>query len=171
MRRGVLCALVLLLAGGWFLLPASMTGTERRSPRVPRIEASASRGANAEGSPGRAPRAGFPRMTPTAVSSRQTWSVQVEQELGASAALAAGDAWTPEARRKLLSALRRLRDTARMRDATADTPESDEALAAARRHREAVFAANGLSLELFGEPLGAFVQRAQPGVIEEVPLG
>lgn len=116
-------------------------------------------------------RAGFPTMAPEDVAERRTWSELIEQELGESAAVAAGDAWTPAARIQLLAALRHLRDAARARDTAGDAPDSDEAIAAAQRHREAALAADALSRELFGMPLGAFVQRTQPGTIEEVPLG
>lgn len=114
-------------------------------------------------------RPGFPTME--ADAEHRTWRAMVDREIGETAAIAAGDAWTAEARERFFGALARLRDAAARRERLRGAPDSDEAIGAARRHRSAAFEADALSRELFGIPLAALVQRADPGGIEEVPPG
>lgn len=148
--------------------PALVPGPDRLpAARVVRQDATTAPRAASTLTPTR--RAGFPTMDPDV--ERRTWRALVDRELGETAARAAGDAWTAEAREQFFVSLARLRDAAATRDRSRGEPESDDAIAAARRHRSAALEADALSRELFGMPLGALVQRTEPSVIEEVPPG
>ena len=95
----------------------------------------------------------------------------VWRELSDPARRLGGDEWGEEGKRRLLGALTKLRDAEARRERLRDEPESDRGIQAARRQRASALAADGLSRELFGLPLAAFLQRAEAGAIEEVPPG
>lgn len=115
----------------------------------------------------RAARPGLPRMDPT-VDDR-SWEALLTREIEEVARQRGGDAWNDEARGRLVVALRRLRDAGDRRDRRAADPDSDDAILAAARHREAALEADALAREFFGVPLAVFLQQTDPGAIEEVP--
>lgn len=171
MRRVALALVLLFAVGGWF---AFEWRPEHRAPRAGEVPSNLAplASVDSEVHEASAPdsRPGFPSME--GAVERRSWQAMVDRELGATAALAAGDEWTPANRERLMTALARLRDASRLREQVRDSPESEEGVHAARRHREAALAADAVSHELFGIPLAALVQRAQPGAVEEVvPAG
>ena len=114
-------------------------------------------------------RPGFPERS--AAGDRKRWSDLVEREISDAADLAAGTAWTNEARTEVVGALRRLRDANAEVRRTRVHPDSSDAIRAGQRHRSAARAADAVSRRTFGVPLAEFLLLAQPGVIEEVPPG
>lgn len=157
------------LAAAAVLLLTSRWSPEKPPPALERGAATSTspRAGQASAPPDRAARPGRPSMRTTGAD--RSWDALVTREIEDAARLRGGDAWNDEARGRLVRALRRLRDAGRRRDRVATDPDSDDAILAAARHREAALEADALARELFGVPLAVFLQHTDPGAIEEVP--
>lgn len=113
-------------------------------------------------------RVGFPSMH--GLREDRSWAGLVWAQIGARAALDAGAALDDESRVRFLRSLSRLRDAEARRDRARGKEDPDDRIEAARRQREAALAADEVSRELFGVPLGVFLSRIS-GTVEEVPKG
>lgn len=156
----VAAAAVLLLSLRW------SPETPPPTPDRREVASTAARAHQASAPTARMARPGFPSRGTAGVD--RSWEALLIREIEEEARRRGGDAWDEEARGRLVQALRRLRDAGARRDRSAADPDSDDAILAAARHRDAALEADALARELFGVPLAVFFQQSDPGAIEEV---
>lgn len=169
-RASAIVVAVLAVVAVWSLTgrtPVGEEATDLRRRGALAEEASLSGASRSRGTT--EPRPGFPSMS--APSEDRSWNAMVWRELREPAQQFAGPGWTAEEKEQLLATLTTLRDAERRRERFSSDPDGSRSVEAAQRQRAAAVAADALSREMFGMPLGEFLLRAEPGSIEEVPTG